>query len=88
VLTGEVLEAFEWFEWTHEVVSNGLGGLWWSLVRLPGEGSIGAQDARMMATLDVVRSIENGLLREKSTKGDPDVEREAWHEEVKARDRG
>lgn len=88
MLTGEVLEAFEWFEWTHEITVSGFGAAWWSLVRLPGEGSIGAQDARLMATLEAVREIENGLLREKSTKGDPDAEREAWHEEVKNRDRG
>jgi hypothetical protein len=86
VLTPEVLEILQWFEWTHEVSAT-VGAAWWSMVRLPGDGGLGAQDARLMAALETVRGIQNALLNEQQKKGDPEQERQAFHEQVRAEQR-
>jgi hypothetical protein len=71
--TPQVEEALEWFAMTHEQQVVGMGGVVWRRVSLPGPGSIGDQDARLMTMLDVVRAARNELLSE-STAEDRDRE--------------
>ena len=72
------------FEWTHELTTT-FGAAWWSMVRLPAVGGLGAQDARLMAALAVARGQHNALLLRTARTGDPDQEREAFHEQVRQR---
>lgn len=57
-LTPDVCELEGWFARTHQVV-DGV----WRLVRLPIAGGTGAQDARLMAGLDIARDAANAVLR-------------------------
>ena len=61
LLTGEIEEAFEWFHATHEVIVD-FGGPSWRRMALPAAGGVGDQDARLMATLDHLRTVMNALL--------------------------
>lgn len=61
-ITPEARAILRTFHLTHDL-SLGLGMARWGLVRLPAPGSIGEQDARLMAELEYVRTQSNaGLL--------------------------
>lgn len=59
----EIRFCLDWFYRTHEVEAIGMGGAIWRRRHLPREGGLGAQDARLMAALDVLRQTANALLR-------------------------
>ena len=61
-LTPEVESALRWFEATHELV-NADGRFWWRRTSLPGPGSVGEQDARLLGALDVLRQVYDDLMR-------------------------
>ena len=86
LLTPEITALLQWFDWTHELTGT-FGAVWWSMVRLPRAGAMGQQDARLMAGLEVVRNLKNRMLMSEQRKGDPDREREAFHEQVRQGDR-
>lgn len=50
---------------THEIVTS-LAGARWQLARLPRAGAVADQDARLMAALAVLCSVENAMLAEES----------------------
>lgn len=62
--TPTVESALRWFEATHELV-NADGRFWWRRTLLPGPGSVGEQDARLMEALDLLLSVHNDLVRPK-----------------------
>ncbi len=45
------------------------GATWWELARLPQEGAVNNQDARLMAALSVLCRVENDMLAEEIPKG-------------------
>lgn len=53
-----------WFDATHEVEVVGLGGAVCRVVRLPGPGSVGQQDAWLWDALGVLRDEANGILKD------------------------
>ncbi len=65
--TPAVESALRWFDATHEL-ELGLSAARWRLTGLPGPGSLGEQDARLMETLDYVRAVSNDLLHTATTK--------------------
>lgn len=68
--TPEVRELLAWFERTH-TLRAGMVGMWEPLAGvLPRPGSAGEQDARLMACLDFIRDMKNGLMHE--TRSDDD----------------
>lgn len=74
-----------WFERTHSLEVAGLVTIW-RLVRLPREGGIGDQDAKLMSALDVWRDVSNVVLAEQR------AERQAgslseWHDRRLASER-
>lgn len=71
VVTPAIDEAIRWFYWTHEL-QDGLGGARWTLARLPGEGALEAQDARLWQALEHLRNVANTLLARAPKKGADD----------------
>lgn len=71
VVTPVVDEAIRWFYWTHELQS-GMGGAHWTLARMPGDGALEAQDARLWQALEHLRGVANSLLRRAPKKGAED----------------
>jgi len=63
--TPEVDGALRWFEATHEL-TNADGRFWWRRVGLPGPGSVGEQDARLMEALEVLQRVYDDLMRPKT----------------------
>ena len=62
LLTPEVEEAFAWFYETHELEGGGDRPPAWRRTVLPAAGGVAEQDARLMATLDYLRTILNARL--------------------------
>lgn len=56
----------DWFDLTHEVQGVGFGGAVCRMVRLPGPGGIGDQDAWLMEGLEVVRDTVTSILGEQA----------------------
>jgi len=52
-----------WFAVTHELAPAGFGATW-RLAWLPGPGPIGAQDARLLEALSVVRQTAQAVMAE------------------------
>jgi hypothetical protein len=71
-VTSEAKEVLGWFDRTHELSAIG-NAVWWRLNLLPSAGGLDDQDARLMASLSVVRSMENDVLHEhrEPTQGEP-----------------
>lgn len=61
--TPEVTHALAWFKATHVLTAEGFGRVTWSPRWLPGPGSIGEQDARLMDALDLLRQVHDELLQ-------------------------
>jgi hypothetical protein len=59
--TPAVESALRWFDATHDL-DVGFGAARWRLTRLPGPGSLGEQDAALMAALDWLRQIHDDLV--------------------------
>jgi len=62
--TPEVEGALRWFEQTHELTLAD-GRAWWRRTGLPGPGSVGDQNARLMEALDILRQVHDDLLRQR-----------------------
>ncbi len=62
LLTPEVEEAFTWFHATHDVALLDGQKPQWRRTCLPAAGGIAEQDARLMATLEHLRTVLNGRL--------------------------
>lgn len=62
--TPEVEAALSWFDATHELMVSE-GRAWWRRTVLPGPGSLGEQNARLMEALDYLRQVHDDLLRPK-----------------------
>ena len=82
-LTPEVVDAIGWFQLTHEV-EVGDGGAMWRRRSLPAAGGLDEQDTVLLQSLGVIEAVANTLLWERRKKGDPDREREAFHDRVRA----
>jgi hypothetical protein len=61
--TPDVEAALHWFEQTHQLVVNQAGAQWMRTA-LPHAGGIAEQDARLMDTLDFLRTVHNELAAE------------------------
>lgn len=71
--TPEVEGALRWFDATHELTSAD-GQLWWRRIGLPGPGSVGDQNARLMEALDLLQQVHLELVRpERRAERDSDV---------------
>ena len=80
LLTPEVEEITRWFEWTHDIETSGFGAARWRRVSLPGPGSLGDQDARLMQALDHVRDVSNqGLAEQQRDASDRAARKRARH---------
>ncbi len=76
-----------WFARTHEVDAMGLGGAAWRFRRMPRSGGLDRQDARLLAALDFIRGVANGLLaKQRSAKSDQDELRQFHDREVRKRE--
>lgn len=56
-------ELLAWFAVTHDLVVSGFGA-YWRLAWLPGPGSVGEQDARMLNGLTIARQVYQAALVE------------------------
>lgn len=81
VLTPAVDDALRWFYWTHDLQVT-FGAARWALVRLPDEGPVGAQDARLWQALEYLRGVANSVIREAPKKG-ADDELKQFHAKVR-----
>lgn len=54
-----------WFAVTHELALNGFGASW-RLAWLPGPGSIGDQDARLLEGLTLARVVSQAVLADET----------------------
>jgi len=74
-IDAESEQVLGWFAATHEM-TGGFGVAWWRLERLPESGGVDEQDARLMASLEYVRQLQNTLLAEdRKPSGDPRKDR-------------
>ena len=71
-----------WFGVTHELAQTGLGA-YWRLAWLPGPGSIGDQDARLLAGLTVARRVMQAALAEEWKRERGKAGLDAWRARVK-----
>lgn len=69
--TPTVSSALRWFDATHELV-NADGRFWWRRTALPGPGSLGEQDSRLLEALEVLRGVHNDLVKRPTKKAIPD----------------
>lgn len=60
-LTPEVESSVNWFYATHEF-TNADGRFWWRRTALPHAGGVGDQDCRLMAEIEYLASVMNGVL--------------------------
>lgn len=71
--TPEVVHALAWFDATHEL-ENADGRVWWARKWLPGPGSVGDQDERLMAALDLLRRVHDEWIRRQARKTDVETD--------------
>ena len=57
----DVIEAFAWFDGTHELTAD-FGRVYWRRLCLPLAGGYGDQDARTMAAIEYVRDLRNAQI--------------------------
>lgn len=75
-------ELLAWFGVTHELVATGFGA-YWRLAWLPGDGAIGAQDARRLEGLAVVRQSAQEVLGEEMTCQRDQIHLATWRNRVR-----
>lgn len=78
-------EWLDWFVLTHEVEAFGMGGAIWKLRRLPRQGGLETQDAKLMAALDHCRRTANHLLARRRNAADGTQELQQFHKKETAR---
>jgi hypothetical protein len=80
------VELLSWFGATHELALTGFGASW-RLAWLPGPGSVGEQDARLLEGLTLARAVMQATLAEEMQAQRGNQGLTAWRERVR-RDRG
>jgi hypothetical protein len=65
--TPEVQTALDWFDLTHQIVSD-FGRVYWTRSALPAAGGVGDQDAWLMQALECVLWLKDAVLAEGSNR--------------------
>lgn len=77
--TADTRDTLSWFEQTHEVEAVGMGGAVWRLKRLPADGGLADQDAKLMRAIDYCLAVSNRILVEQRQQREDDFGK--WHDE-------
>lgn len=77
----EAADVLAWFAVTHELATTGFGASW-RLAWLPGPGPVGAQDARLLEALAVVRQTSQAVLVEAMATGQGEQGLARWRSRV------
>jgi len=80
------VELLSWFGATHELAMTGFGA-YWRMAWLPGPGSVGEQDARLLRSLTLARQVYQAALADSLARQSGDQGLAAWRARVR-RERG
>jgi hypothetical protein len=72
--TPDVQSALRWFDATHEL-TNADGRFWWRRTGLPGPGSMGEQDARLMEAIELLEAAHAAIITSNQQRGTSDTDR-------------